>query len=133
MLSTFDCPNFNKMVVERTISNSPLMALTALNDRTLFAAARALAKRVLTEGRATKDQNKMQFISQLSLGRELNEAEQVEMLSFLNTQRKGFQRDSKLAALMVDGTPPDVTTETVAAWVAVARVFLNLDEFITRH
>ncbi len=132
-LSTFDCPNFNKMVVERTISNSPLMALTALNDQTFFIAARGLARRVLTHFPNADPQEKLQNISQLCLGRKLTIPEASDLLAFFNRQRQAYQQNRAQAEKLVNWKVTTTTMDAAAAWVATARVFLNLDEFMTRQ
>ena len=48
-LMTFDCPDANTTIVERRTSNTPLMALTTLNNMVFVESAQALARRVLTE------------------------------------------------------------------------------------
>jgi hypothetical protein len=47
MLATFDAPSREFCTVRRVRTNTPLQALTTLNDPAFFAAARALAGRAL--------------------------------------------------------------------------------------
>ncbi|HND54680.1 MAG TPA: DUF1553 domain-containing protein, partial [Pirellulaceae bacterium] len=51
-LMTFDCPDANVACVHRSVSNTPLQALTLLNNESFVEAAQALAKRVLAGGQA---------------------------------------------------------------------------------
>ena len=53
MLQTFDAPNGEMSCVRRTRSNTPLQALTTLNEPLFVESAQALAKRVLKEGGAS--------------------------------------------------------------------------------
>ena len=46
-LMTFDCPDANTTCVERRTSNTPLQALTTLNNETFIEAAQAMARRAL--------------------------------------------------------------------------------------
>ena len=49
-------------------------------------------------------------------------------------QQLQFEKDIKAAEKVAPKElPKDVTTTEAAVWVAVARVILNLDEFITRE
>ncbi len=50
MLQTFDAPNGDFSCVRRARSNTPLQALTLLNEPVLLESARALALRTLKNG-----------------------------------------------------------------------------------
>ena len=131
-LNAFDCPNFNKMVVKRTISNSPQMALTALNGQSFFKVARDFARRVLKEIPGGGNEQRLQAMGLLCLGRSLTDGEQDSLLAFWTSQHEAYRQDPPEAAKIVNWNTGKMTSESAAAWVAVARVFLNLDEFITR-
>src|SRR5579875_4178175 len=55
MLQTFDAPNGDVSCVRRARSNTPLQALTTLNEPLFLEAARALAMKTIAEGGATED------------------------------------------------------------------------------
>src|SRR6185436_6890369 len=55
-LMTFDCPDANTTNVKRTVSNTPLQALTTLNAESFAEAAKALATRALEAGLANDDE-----------------------------------------------------------------------------
>lgn len=132
-LNAFDCPNFNKMVVKRTISNSPQMALTALNGQSFFKVARDFARRVLKEIPGGGNEQRLQAMGLLCLGRSLTDGEQDSLLAFWTSQYEAYRQDPPEATKIVNWNTGKMTSESAAAWVAVARVFLNLDEFITRQ
>ncbi len=56
MLETFDAPNGDMCCVRRVRSNTPLQALTTLNEPIFLEAARALAAHTLADGGKTDDQ-----------------------------------------------------------------------------
>jgi hypothetical protein len=89
--------------------------------------------RVLKEG-ATTDDARLRFAFRVCFARDPAEAEAKRLTALLKEQRNSFGADLKDAEQL---TPPllavNTTTQEFAAWTAVARVLLNLDEFITRE
>src|SRR5262249_2695106 len=137
-LQTFDSPNGDAACVRRARSNTPLQALTTLNEPLFVECAQALALRTVREpGKSTQDRLRDAF--RRCVGRNPSDSE-VEALSiFLARQAHGFSTGShdpwQLAARDPKNPPeipPDVTSAELAGWTAVARVLLNLDETITR-
>jgi hypothetical protein len=138
MLTTFDAPNFNQTCTRRDRSNTPLQSLTVANDEAMFETAQALAARALREagGPAAKEQTPavIERLFQLCLSRSPSAAEQQALAAFAKEQQEHFAQDhAKAAAIAPGGLFPDLTAPEAAAWVAAARVVLNLDEFITRE
>ncbi|MEP7340453.1 MAG: PSD1 and planctomycete cytochrome C domain-containing protein [Acidobacteriota bacterium] len=139
MLQTFDAPTADISCVRRSRSNSPLQALTTLNETLFVEAARALALKAVSEGGAT-DSQRMAYAFRRVLGRKPAEAELAELLGLLNRQRErllaGELNAWNLATNDPDKSfslPKGARMEDVAAWTAVARVLLNLDETITKE
>jgi hypothetical protein len=136
---TFDAPDSNVCVVRRDRSNTPLQALTLLNDPTFFEAAQALGKRILLEAPASdspagKIANRIDFGFRLCLARgpAAEELERLEQLyqAFLAAAHSQPEEAKQL----LGGKPPEGTDAVeAAAWVALARTLLNLDEFVTRE
>ena len=132
-LITFDAPGGNVTCTRRNRSNTPLQALTLANDQALFEIAQGLAALVLREGGAD-DLSRIGFASELCLARKPTAKEQEVLLRFVRSQAQDFELspdDAKVAA--PHERPANISLATAAAWTAVARVFLNLDEFITRE
>jgi hypothetical protein len=139
MLQTFDAPNGDVSCVRRARSNTPLQALTTLNETLFLEAARALALKTLNESSAT-DAARLDFAFRRVLARKPTTQESTELLSLLNKQHERFTSGtlnpwnlatadpSKPFAL-----PKGVTMSQLAAWTAVSRVLLNLDEAITKE
>jgi mono/diheme cytochrome c family protein len=108
-LTVFDAPEALSTCTRRNRSNTPLQALTLLNDRGFYEFAQALAQRILRDG-GQNDAARIAYAFRLCLGRTPSERERQALERLL--QRQGKQQD---------------------AWISVARVLLNLDEFITRE
>jgi hypothetical protein len=110
MSTTFDAPTGEACLAKRDVSNSPLQALTLLNDQMFMEAAQALAKAVITESQ--DDDTRLQNLFRRCLTRPAAADESAMLKTFLQKQR-----DQKL--------------EGEALWAAVSRAVLNLDEAIT--
>ncbi len=139
MLQTFDAPIGDAACVRRSRSNTPLQALTTLNETMYLEAARALAVKTLNEGGLT-DAQRIAYAFRRVVARKPAPAEAQELLALLNTQRERFARGElnpwNLATENPDkafALPKGARMEDVAAWTAVARVLLNLDEAITKE
>jgi mono/diheme cytochrome c family protein len=139
MLQSFDAPTGDISCVRRTRSNSPLQALTTLNETLFVEAARALALRIASEGGAT-DRQRAVYGFRRVLSRQPSESELTELLALFNRQRERFL-SGELNAWNLATNDPDkafalpkgARMEELAAWTAVARVLLNLDETITKE
>lgn len=134
-LVAFDAPSREECTVERPRSNTPLQALTLLNDATYVEAARTFAERILREGSSTESRVRLAY--RLALNRAPQAAE-VKLLADLHGQHlQQYQSDpSAAAALLKVGdrpAPKDLDAAELAAWTSVARVVLNLHETITRN
>jgi hypothetical protein len=110
MATTFDAPTGEACLARRDVSNSPLQALTLLNDQMFMEAAQAMAKAVLAE--SPDDDSRLTNTFRRCLTRP-PAADELSMLkTFLAKQR----------ASKLDGE---------ALWTSVCRAVLNLDEAIT--
>jgi hypothetical protein len=133
MLTTFDTPRFNKTCTRRDRSNTPLQSLTMANDQAMVEVAQALARRLLGQT-CENDRQRVQYAFRLCFARLPDEVEFGRLNGYLTDQRETFAAaPDDAAALAGDGLPENVSPVEVAAWVAVARVLINLDEFITRE
>jgi mono/diheme cytochrome c family protein len=139
VLQNFDAPNGDQACVRRARSNTPLQALTTLNETLFMEAARALALKTLQEGGPT-DAQRLSFAFHRVVARRPQLAETNELLSLLQRQRARFLRGEanpwNLATENPDKPftlPQGARMEDLAAWTAVARVLLNLDEAITKE
>jgi hypothetical protein len=132
MLTGFDAPDSNVCAVRRERSNTPLQALTLLNDAVFVEASQALAKRVLTEQKT--DAERLTRAFRLCVGRSPAETESERLAKLLGRFRELTTSDPDGSAkLLGKHAPPGVPATEAAAWVALARTLLNLDEFVTRE
>ena len=122
-LALFDAPDAQAAATRRNRSNTPLQALTLLNDEAQTEFAASLAKRVLAVegGRAAR----IRFAFETCLARPPREDERQRMSQYLARMTDAFATAS--AGANAPGPPQE------AAWLAASRVMLNLDEFVTRQ
>jgi hypothetical protein len=139
MLQAFDAPNGDFACVRRTRSNTPLQALTVLNEPIFMESARALALRVLADG-GDNNSDRLRYAFRRCLARAPTAAEAKTLLELLTRQTERFSRpDAKPWELAADdpahppALPAGASPPALAAWTAVARVLLNLDETITKE
>ncbi len=109
MLRAFDAPSREECTAQRTTSNTPLAALTLLNDPTFVEAAQALSQRILAGGGETEDA-RIDFAFQLCVSRSPDDVE------------------TKLIKELIASQPDEA-----AAWQMVARAMLNLQETNYRY
>jgi mono/diheme cytochrome c family protein len=132
-LVTFDCPDSNTTCVQRRASNTPLQALTTLNNEVFVEASQALARRVLGETHAD-DQSRLARAFRLCVARHPGPKELAGFDGLLKVARKWYSSHADDAKSLVGNYPTKGTAAAEsAAWVATCRIMLNMDEFITRE
>jgi hypothetical protein len=139
ILQAFDAPNGDSSCVRRARSNTPLQALATLNETLSVEAARALALRTLREGGQT-DADRISYAFRLCVARKPSTEEQRVVLALLQKQEQrlatGWLSARDLTGFGVSDESPlpgNFTPNDWAAWTAVSRVLLNLDETITKE
>ncbi|HEX4772957.1 MAG TPA: PSD1 and planctomycete cytochrome C domain-containing protein [Bryobacteraceae bacterium] len=139
MLDTFDTPNGDSSCVRRARSDTPLQALTTLNEPLSMETARALAWKTLREGGST-DADRVRFAFRRCVSREPDAKERAALQDLL-TKEEASYKDGKhnpweLAAddpAKPPALPAGMSPADAAAWTVVSRVLLNLDETITKE
>lgn len=139
VLQNFDTPNGDFSCVRRTRSNTPLQALTTLNETMFMEAARALAMVSLRDGGAADDA-RLSFAFRRCLSRPPSSAELTALHGLLEKQTKRFapggQDPWQLAAndpAQPPTLPDGISASQLATWTVVSRVLLNLDETMTKE
>jgi hypothetical protein len=133
-LQAFDSPNGEMSCVRRARSNTPLQALSTLNEPLFVESAQALARRALAEGGAA-DRDRLAYAFRLCTARTPSAEESQVLLELLAKEDRRIA-DGWVPARELAGAaaPPNgATPRQLAAWTAVARVLLNLDETITKE
>jgi hypothetical protein len=131
----FDGAKRQTCEVKPTRTNTPLHALTTLNETTFVESARAMAEHVIngTESRQQRVQNAFR----MATGRRAT-GNEVELLTKrIDSLRKDFAEnieDAK-ALLSVGDSPRDEKLDVAqhAAYAVVCSVLLNMDETLSRH
>ncbi len=134
---SFDAPARQVTCTRRSRTNTPLAALTTLNDPAFFECAAGLGRRALLDPEAGKtDRERLAYAFRLCVARAPREAEIERLLAYLAAQRSeltaGSEAVEKLlgaldGAIVAGVTTPEQRSE-LAAWTMVGNVLLNLDE-----
>ncbi len=139
VMSSFDAPNGDFACARRPRSNTPLAALTGLNEPIFVEAAQALALRILREG-GDSDLARAEYAFQLCTARHPSPAESAELVKLLSSQRArvadGWLNPRAIASgdpATLPELPQGCTPQDAAVWTLAARVLLNLDETISKN
>jgi hypothetical protein len=132
----FDSAPRQTCIVKPTRTNTPLHALTTLNDVTYVEASRALAERILTDaGPAPEERVELAFRRVLS--RRPSAAEKKVLLASVDRVRRQFAADPAAAKklLAIGESKRDERLDAVehAAYTALCSAILNLDEALTKE
>lgn len=161
--ATFDAPTGENCMVVRDRSNTPLQALTQLNDAMFLEFSQALAQQATEAAEAPAEQ--LEWIFRRCLTRSPTAAESDAILAFRDQQLKRLRAEEldprAIAGLPLeepstaekaaetapaetapaDGGPAETApaeelpsaSAELASWAMVARVVMNLDEMITNQ
>ena len=125
--AVFDAPSGELCAANRGRSNTPLQALTLLNDAMFVEYARALAADVTAS--AADPAARAEGLFRRVLTRRPTPAEAAALTEFAAAQRARLAAGDLDPAAVVHG-PPD---PDLAAWTLAARAVLNLDEAVTKE
>ena len=132
----FDAGGRETCVVRETRTNTPLQALTLLNDVTFLEAARVLAQRAMREA-AAGPEAKITHAFRRVLARRPSPAEVLVLVNGYRAHLAEYRANPEAAKqlLAAGESPPDETLDAGehAALTAVCSLLLNLDEAITRE
>ena len=135
-MMAFDAPSRQECTAERPSSNTPLQALTLLNDPSYVETARVLAERIIKEGGKTITE-RINWCYQLVLSRMPTPKEQAILMNLYNKHREEYDNNIVSAKKLVNSgewpVTEDIDLRELATWTSIARVMFNLHEAITRY
>lgn len=129
-LMTYDAPSREFCTVRRVRTNTPLQALTSLNDPYFFDAARAMARRLMSEGGSTTA-DRITYGFRLTTARKPSQSELERITAFYDQEAEEFSKTPDSAYKVVGNKDTDAPQE--AAWTMVSNVLLNADEALTKE
>jgi hypothetical protein len=115
---TFDATSREFCTVRRVRTNTPLQALTLLNDPAAFEAARALARRMVAAGSTPAERAAVGV--KLVLSRPAERGEIDRLVAVFEKESASYRQRGDAEA-------------DLSGWTLVANVLLNLDEAITKE
>ncbi len=128
---TFDGPTGESCLPRRDRSNTPLQALTLLNDPMFEEAAAALADLTLS-GHGPNPVDSEAIATEMfrrALTRPPSDAELADLVAYFKMQEGRIKSGELVAGELFDKKSP---SPSLAAWKMVARVILNLNESVTK-
>lgn len=128
MFGTFDAPSGEACVPRRDTSNTPLQALTLLNDVVFIEAAQELGRQFAAASGSPEE--KLGRLWQRMLGRPAAGGEVDLLARYYATQVDRLTKNDLDADKIAGPGPGDAVQR--AAWTLVARSVMNLDEMITK-
>ncbi len=130
-MMTFDGTSRETCTVRRVRTNTPLQALTMLNDEGAMDNARGLASRMLQAGGATL-QTRLTYGFRACLTRKPEAAELDRLVALYKQQLAHFSAQPPAASKIIKDSKTANKAE-FAALTMVANVLLNLDETVTKE
>ena len=131
----FDSAGREVCTVKRSRSNTPMQALSLLNEVTFVEAARKLAEQSLRQ--PGDNDAKLAWTFRKVVRRDATAAELAVLRKGLDKRLATYAADATLAPkLLATGLSPaaaDLDRNQLAAWTAMSNILLNLDETVTRE
>ena len=139
MVTTFDGPSGEACIAKRNRSNTPLQALTLLNDPMFIDLAQASGRNIIAVKDAS-DQQRVVLLFRRLLTRLPDEAELTASIEFIARHREKLstQREQAIQILgesQADASQSQLTDQIIAeqaTWVALSRALFGLDEVVMR-
>ena len=131
-LMTFDAPSREQCTVRRVRTNTPLQALTTLNDPVFVEAARKLAGRMIGEGGASAAE-RVSVGYRLCTARRPGPSEMAPLVAFYEREAARFSHDPEAARALLAENAVAPEAPSRAALTMVANVLLSLDATLTKE
>jgi Protein of unknown function (DUF1553)/Protein of unknown function (DUF1549)/Planctomycete cytochrome C len=131
----FDSPSREFCSAKRSRTNTPLQALSLLNEITFVEAARSLGSQMMKVEQSPAERIRWAFRSATS--RTANAEETAILLKGFERRLEKFKADpeaaKKLIAFGSSKADPNIDACELAAYTMTANVILNLDEVVTKE
>jgi len=136
MLDAFNMASSQEVHSQRTVTTTPMQALTLYNDDQVFEWSQALAGRVIREAGANES-TQIDRLYEILFSRLPDKSEKTLLLSFLDSHEKvirGNARDGKLSIALPTGAPASDTRNPLrdAAFVDLVHTVANSNDFAYR-
>jgi hypothetical protein len=132
----FDVSNRQTCSVKTGRTNTPLHALTTLNDVTYVEAARAFAEHLLVSP-LPDDSQRIAEAFRRCTARHPSDAERSVLVASLNRLRQTYTSDLESAKKLIangESKPdPKIDPAELAAWTGFCTLLLNLDETLSKE
>ena len=133
----FDGPDRSSCFPKRSRTNTPLQALTLLNDQAYVEMALGFAASIIQDKGVSGDGDAIRLAFRRTLSRKPTEKEVSILEGLLGKERKRLQANPKDAKTLFSSASalklsPGLDEVELAAWFFVANALLNLDETITK-
>jgi hypothetical protein len=128
MYNTFDAPTGEACIAQRDVTDTPLQALTLLNDQIFMEVAQALGWKIAQV--TGSDEERATTLFRRCLTRPPAEDELAALVAFVKDQRTRFSAKELDPAKIAGAAGTDAVER--ATWTTAARAVLNLDEAVTK-
>jgi hypothetical protein len=131
---SFDAPSREGCTIRRVRTDTPMQALSVMNDPAFVETSKALARRMLTEAKSDDPAARALLGLRLCISRQPRPREVEQLVSLYKQSLADYAKDTKAAAEMANGVnaPAGIDDAQAAAWAVVANVLMNLDETVTK-
>jgi len=133
-MTSFDAPNRESYCLRRERSNTPLQALTLMNDVQFFEAARHYAQKVIQSTASTDARITALFRTATGRFPNAQEAEIIRQSFEKHLAAYTAKPEEAKKAISYGESKPDekLNPAELAAWTMVANLVMNLDEVVTK-
>ncbi|MBC8243178.1 MAG: DUF1553 domain-containing protein [Verrucomicrobia bacterium] len=133
-MATFDAPSREVCAVRRIRTNTPLQSFVTLNDEAYIEFARALGRRIYTEGGDSAEE-RLKFALRLALAKPVEGRRLAALTQLLDSELAHYRNEPEAARALYGETvpvPDGAALPEMAAWTVVANVLLNLDALLMK-
>lgn len=133
MSLTFDGPSGEACVARREVTNTPLQALTLLNDTVFVETAQTLGRSFAARNDPAEERLRILFRQIVTRP---PAPEEIDLLNKFAEHQRVRLAAGQLDAKLIAGPGPEADAErwqARALWTLIARSILNLDEVVTRN